>query len=197
MQITAILLAAGEAKRFGANKLLHLYRGKSLYEHALNALCDAPAITEIIMVVNEHFRSTIHDPYPKGHKRSTFLKYVLNPDYRQGMGTSLREGVKASSANADAYLIALADMPRVSAKLIGALISFYQQSDKAILIPQCGDRRGHPVIMSSLFREALSSLSNDQGARQVISEHSHDVGYFVTEDDAVLFDVDLRSDLGQ
>jgi molybdenum cofactor cytidylyltransferase len=188
MFITAILLAAGESRRFGSNKLAHLYNGKPILHHTLDKLVSISVIDQIVVVVNPISGVPCS-------VSSDDVKRVVNFDYKQGMGTSLREGVKACSDNTDAYLIALADMPHVKQRTIEVLIEEYKKMAKEILIPTYEDQKGHPIIMSARFKEEILKLNQDRGARDVIKENESCVGYVTVEDKGVLLDVDVVGDI--
>jgi molybdenum cofactor cytidylyltransferase len=186
MRVVAILLAAGSSARFGGEKLLAPWRGRPLYEHALEALRESPGIDETLVVVKPGFA------VPSSRPR---CRFVVNPDHAEGMGASLRAGVRAAPADAAAYLVALADMPRITPALIASLIAGYAAAGKPIVVPLCGGRRGHPVMIGAGLREALLALTGDVGAREIVRAHPEWVGEFETEDVAVLFDVDVPADL--
>ena len=186
MRVVAILLAAGSSRRFGGQKLPAPWRGRPLYEHALDALISSPGIGTIIVVVRPGFA------VPPARPR---CRFIVNPDHDEGMGASMRAGVRAAPGDADAYLLALADMPRITPELIASLIARYAAAGKPIVVPVCGGRRGHPVIIGAELREELLAVTGDVGAREIIRAHPEWVGEFETEDAAVVFDVDLPGDL--
>ena len=186
MRVVAILLAAGSSARFGGQKLLTPWRGRLLYEHALDALLASPAIVETLVVVQPGFA------VPPARPR---CRFIVNPDHEEGMGASLRAGVQAAPADADAYLVALADMPRITPVLIASLIACHAAAGKPIVVPICGGRRGHPVMIAAGLREELLEVTGDVGAREIIRAHPEWVAEFDTQDEAVFFDVDLPADL--
>ncbi|HVP39436.1 MAG TPA: nucleotidyltransferase family protein [Candidatus Saccharimonadales bacterium] len=186
MRVVAILLAAGAATRFQADKLHADYRGRPLYRHALDALTAAPAVAATLVVVGPSF------PIPPAVERCTFL---VNPEPAEGMGSSLRVGVRAAPEDAGAYLIALADMPALRPELIGDLIAFHAAAGRPITVPVHRGRRGHPVLVSRELREELLRVQGDVGARDILRAHAAGVAEFETEDPAVLFDVDTPGDL--
>ena len=186
MSVTAILLAAGSARRFGSEKLLAPYRGRPLYEHALEALVSSPGVGETLVVIRPDF------PLPSERPR---VRFIVNPDHAEGMASSLRAGVRAASAESTAYLIALADMPAVSAGLIAALMEFRRATGARIVVPHYEGRRGHPVLIDAGLREELLALSGDVGAREIIAAHPEWVAYMDTDDAGVVFDVDEPTDL--
>lgn len=186
MRVAAILLAAGSSTRFGGEKLLARWRGRSLYEHALEALLASPAVVETIVVVQPGFA------VPPARPR---CRFVENPQHAEGMGASLRAGVRAASGDADAYLLGLADMPRITPGLIAALIAGHEAAGEPILVPTRGGRRGHPVLVRAGLREELLAVQGDVGAREIMRAHPEWVAEFETEDEGVLFDVDRPADL--
>jgi len=185
MRVVAILLAAGSSRRFGGRKLLAPWRGRPLYEHALEALIASPAIAETLVVVQPGFAT------PPARPR---CRYVENPEHEEGMGSSLRAGVRAAG-EADTYLIALADMPAITPALIVALVACYREAGRPIVVPVCRGHRGHPVMIGAALRDALLAITGDVGAREIIRAHPDWVGVFETEDEAVLFDVDVPGPL--
>jgi molybdenum cofactor cytidylyltransferase len=186
MKVTAVLLAAGSSRRFGAPKLLAPWRGRPLWEHALAALRAAPEVTETIVVVAPGFAA----PQPPR------CRLVVNPEHAEGMGASLRAGVRAAAPDTDAFLIALADMPLVPPGLIAALVACYGAGERRIVVPVHGGRRGHPVLIGAALRDELLALRGDAGARGVLAAHPGLVATVATDDGGVLFDVDDPGDLG-
>jgi len=188
MNITAILLAAGESKRFGRNKLAEPFLGKTIFDHAFDKLQSIKEFHEIIIAVNPGFSL---------EAEGNNVKIAINPDYQQGMGTSVREAVKASSKDTDAYLISLADMPLVKEETIASLIEYYKTSGNKICIPVFYTQKGHPVIMSAEFRDDILRLEKDKGARDIIHAHQDGIGYFETKDEGILFDIDTVENIGE
>ncbi len=186
MRVVAILLAAGSSTRFGGEKLLAPWRGRPLYEHALDALLASPAVAETIVVLQPGFAA------PPARPR---CRFVVNPDHAEGMGASLRAGVRAAPGDAEVFLVALADMPRITPALIASLIACPAVVGKPIVVPVCGGRRGHPVLIRAGLRETLLAVTGDVGAREIIRAHPEWVVELETGDEAVLFDVDLPADL--
>lgn len=186
MAVTAILLAAGSSRRFGSEKPLALYHGRPLYEHALESLASSPAVGEILVIVRPEFQLPPERPR---------VRFIVNPDHEEGMGSSLRAGVRAASADTTAYLIALADMPAVGPKLIAAMIEFHRTSGARIAVPRYEGHRGHPVLIDGDLRDALLGVTGDVGAREIIDAHPEWVGYMETNDEGAVFDVDEPEDL--
>lgn len=186
MHLTAILLAAGSSRRFGSPKLLAPWRGRPLWEHALAALTAATEVAETVVVVAPGFAAPPAPPR---------CRFVVNPEPAEGMGSSLRAGVRAAPPGTEAFLIALADMPVVPAGLIAALVACYGAGERPIVVPVCRGRRGHPVLIGAGLRDELLAVRGDVGARGLLAAHPGLVATVATDDEGVLFDVDEAADL--
>ncbi len=120
------------------------------------------------------------------------VKIVDNPDYDEGMATSLRRGVAALKNGAAGVLVLLADMPAVDTSHLDALIDAFQQAGGGCVVRAVsGDVRGNPVILPRETFEALATLEGDVGARQVIAASGRPI-VDVDIGDAALLDVDTR-----
>jgi molybdenum cofactor cytidylyltransferase len=186
MFTTGILLAAGSGIRMGADKLLLPYKGQRLIDRALAALQDCHVIDELIVVVRPDF-----PPLPNHPK----CRIAVNACHQEGLGSSLRVGVGAASAAADAFVVSLADMPEITADLVTELIDAFRRGGKQILVPTYQQRNGHPVVFAGVCRNDLLQLTGDQGARQMIRAHPESVEYRETPQRAVVTDIDTPADL--
>jgi molybdenum cofactor cytidylyltransferase len=184
--ISAILLAAGESKRMGRPKQLLEWRGKTLLQHSLESLINSDA-AEIILVLGheaDRIRKTLLE-LP--------IKIVINPDYKQGMASSLRRGLLAMDPESEAFLILLADQPGIGPEIINDLIRAFRQAEpkRGIVRPVYRGRRGHPVIIGAQYREeALQLLQGDVGARQILMNHPEDILDVEMVLDVILGDID-------
>jgi molybdenum cofactor cytidylyltransferase len=125
--------------------------------------------------------------------RSENCEVVLCPEADQGMGASLACAVR-SVADADAFLVALADMPFVRPTSIAAVRDALARG-APLAAPYFHARRGHPVGVSARFRAALEALSGDEGARQLLAEHEAELVKVPVGDPGVLRDIDQPGDL--
>lgn len=188
LQISALVLAAGTSSRAGdINKLLMDVDGLPMVSHAVKAAIDSHA-TEVIVI-------TGHQPEQLSEVlRDYSLQIVHNPDYAQGMSTSLITGLRAVSTNSDAVIVCLADMPRVTAEHINQLIAAFDPIEgREICVPVYNGKRGNPVLWSQRFLNEMSELTGDVGAKQLIREYSDVVHEVNMHDSAVLLDIDTVS----
>ena len=119
-------------------------------------------------------------------------KVVVNPDYQQGMGTSLRSGLAAVSTAA--ALIVLADQPWVSSETFNRLIACHQERRPQIIIPTHRGFRGNPVLLDrSVFAE-VQALGGDVGCRAIFGDHTEGILKLPIDDPGILQDIDSRDD---
>jgi molybdenum cofactor cytidylyltransferase len=122
---------------------------------------------------------------------------VENPEYRDGLGASIRSGVSALPTGLDGVVFLLADMPRVRSAHIDRLISaFAEAGRRAICVPTHAGRRGNPVLWGAHYLPDLLALAGDVGGRRLLARYANRVREVEMLDDAVLIDVDQPGDLG-
>lgn len=189
-RIAAIVLAAGKSSRMGTNKLLADIAGKPMIRHTTEAVAAAGADKLIVVTGRDNTEVTA---------ALTGLPFtaVHNPDYADGLSTSLHTGL-AQVGDADAALICLGDMPRVSMAVIARLIAAFNPSEnRAICVPVFGGKRGNPVLWSARYFDAMRDLTGDKGARELLNDFSEDVVEVAMLDDAVLDDIDTPEALAR
>ena len=119
------------------------------------------------------------------------VQVVHNPDFAQGLSTSLRRGVAAIDDSADAVLVCLGDMPRVRARHVERLLAAFDPVEgRSICVPTHRGKRGNPVLWDRRFLSEMLELRGDVGARHLIGEHEDVVCEVEMDDDGVLLDVD-------
>ena len=184
--ISAILLAAGESRRMGRPKQLLAWQGKTLLLHILETLLGSDA-DEVILVLG-HEADRIRESLPP-----LPITITINPDYRQGMASSLRRGLLAMDPGSEAFLLCLADQPGIGPEIMNTIIRAFRQADprRGIVRPVFRGRRGHPVLIGAQYlKEALRLLEGDVGARQILLNHPEDILDVEMQGDAVLKDID-------
>jgi molybdenum cofactor cytidylyltransferase len=181
-RVTAIVLAAGFGRRMGGNKMLVEFAGQPMILATLDNIV-ASAADEIV-VVTGHERAKI-EALLNGKR----MRAVHNPDYATGMASSLRVGIQAAGA-ADAAVVCLGDMPRVSGAVIDRLIAAFNQTEhRSIVVPTHKGQYGNPVLWGSEHFGRLSSLTGDRGARMLIGELKSEATE-IEADEGVLMDAD-------
>ncbi|CAA9458837.1 MAG: Molybdenum cofactor cytidylyltransferase [uncultured Rubrobacteraceae bacterium] len=186
--VSAVVLAAGAARRFGGGKLLAEVGGRPLIHHALLNLADAP-VGETIVVVGagaEGIREAC---------KAFEVRVVENPEWAAGQSTSVRAGILACGPEARAVVVLLGDQPFVGKEAIKKLIAAFEGGAR-VAVATYGGRRRNPVLFA---REAwpllVEELSGDEGARSVLRRHPGIVVEVPCDGVAEPTDVDTREDL--
>lgn len=181
-----ILLAAGSGSRFGGEKLLQpLADGVAIAAHAArNLLAAVPSVVAVVRWGD----FPLYDMLEQEGCHCTMFQ-----DAARGMGASLAHGI-AQAREADAWVIALADMPSIRAETIGKIIAALE-AGALIAAPTHGGKRGHPVGFAARMRPELEALNGDEGARAVLERHRGEVKLIECDDPGILVDIDRREDL--
>jgi molybdenum cofactor cytidylyltransferase len=185
VMISAIVLAAGESKRMGRPKQMLAWQGKTLLRHVLESLINSDA-DEIILVLG-HEAEAIRKSLPEFQ-----IKIVTNPDYKEGMASSLRQGLLAMDPKSEAFLVLLADQPGIGPEIINHMIREFRQANpkRGIVRPVYHGLRGHPVLIGAQYLQEARQLQGDVGARQILIDHPEDILEIDVDRDAVLTDID-------
>jgi len=186
-KISAILLAAGESKRMGVNKLALPWGRKTVLEHCVDVLLRSK-IMEVVVVLSDRTKAL------GDRLREPKVKLVMNPNYHRGISTSIRRGVQAVDRKNDGILIALGDQPLLRTKTINALVHALVQEKGKIIVPIFRGRRGHPVLFSPTFAKELLHLKGDVGARSLLQKHLKSVFEVRTKSEGVVTDMDTWED---
>ncbi|MFP3204459.1 MAG: nucleotidyltransferase family protein [Metallosphaera yellowstonensis] len=180
MDVGTVVLAAGEGKRFGRNKLLMTVGGKTIIEWAISAL-PRPRVVVVGRYAIELF------PVLKSEV------VIYNPNWANGMSTSLKLGVRFFQ-DMDGILVALGDMPLVSEGVVKRMLEAYSSSCLAV-VPTYEGKLGNPVILSKKLFPEIWKLEGDTGARKIIRNVKEIC--LVQGDEGVLIDVDTEADLAE
>jgi molybdenum cofactor cytidylyltransferase len=177
--LAAIVLTGGKSERMGSPKALLHFKGRTFLEHILGAIQTA-GIERTAVVVGHH-RNEIAAAFPG-------LPLIFNPDYEQGMSTSVKAGVRALPAGVDGAGIFLVDHPLIDAPTIRLLADRLRPGQ--ILLPTHAGRRGHPVFVAAdLFGEILG-LGPEEGLNTVVRRNPARVISLAVPNPGVLRDID-------
>jgi molybdenum cofactor cytidylyltransferase len=186
--IEGILLAAGESRRMGFPKPLLEVEGETFLARIARSMLTT--VDRLIVVIGAH-RDAVAAVVPTDSRIST----VVNADYGFGQLSSIKMGLRAVSADADAVIVHLVDHPTVLPETFRRVAAEYEASGKPVVIARCSGRRGHPVLFDrSLFGE-LERAPFEIGARAVVMADADRVKYADVDDPGVILDLDTPADL--
>ncbi|HEX4096297.1 MAG TPA: NTP transferase domain-containing protein, partial [Caulobacteraceae bacterium] len=191
----ALVLAAGQASRFGAAKLIQPCRGQPVLHGALAAAFAAPVET-ITLVTGAHAEAVTDCAHAFAAARSdgSRLKIVHAPDHAQGLAASLRRGLDALPPHAQGVLLFLGDMPAIPTDIAQPLADALAAGARAAA-PRHQGKRGHPVAFSRALFGELLGLEGDHGAAAVLAALGDGLCLIETADPGVLYDIDTPEDL--
>jgi molybdenum cofactor cytidylyltransferase len=183
--IAGVVLAAGRSSRMGGpNKLLAEIGGRPLVRHVVDAALASRA--RPVVVVTGHQRDKV-----EAALAGLSIKFVHNPHFADGLGTSLKAGIAALPAEVDGAIVCLGDMPQVDASLIDRLIGAFDPDHGAlVVVPTIDGKRGNPVVWSRRFFPDLMTVEGDVGARYLIGRYTEAVAEVPLTGTAALTDVD-------
>ncbi len=185
--LSAIILAAGQSRRFGGGKLRAVWNGRPMILWAVEAALAAPVSEVILVWGGDRLILPLLPPDPR-------LKTVHCEDHLKGMGASLAAGLRAIDPEVAGAFVFLGDMPRVPAALTSTMAHALAGQVKAVA-PQFDDQRGHPVLLSAALFPKLLTLNGDQGAGAVLKDLGDGLILVSAPDDGCLFDIDRPDDL--
>ena len=162
--ISAVVLGAGSATRFGRTKQLEPVRGKPLAQHPIDAAV-AAGLDEIVVVLGhdaEHVRSALRLP-SRG-------RAVTNPAFASGIATSLAEGLRALDPASSAAVVLLADQPGITSAHIRALVDAFLHRSSPIVRLRFRSGPGPALLAREVWAEA-ERLEGDEGARILMDRH--------------------------
>ncbi len=186
-KIWAVILAAGESKRMKVPKMLLPFNGITMIEKVIQNILNSEVFN--ILVVLGCYRneiSAVIDNLP--------VIKCLNDDYREGMLSSVKCGLRNLPDDAEAVMIFPGDQPLIEPEVTNRIIECYRQSGKGIVIPVHRNRRGHPLLFDSEFIETVLSLGKNDMLSSFIKEHRNDVKEIRVNSPGILKDFDTKED---
>ncbi|MEU5432935.1 nucleotidyltransferase family protein [Streptomyces sp. NPDC020719] len=189
-QVVGLLLAAGGGRRLGGRpKALLTHRGRPLVEHAVRVLREG-GCTAVHVVLGASADEV--------RKRARLDDCVLvdNPDWAEGMGSSLRAGLASlAGTGASAALVCLVDQPGIGPAAIARVRAAYASPSSLVAAAYEG-RRGHPVLFGAdRWPDIAASAEGDRGARAYLKAHESAITLVECGDVAEPYDIDTEADL--
>ena len=187
--ISAIVLAAGQSIRMGDdNKLVKKYKNRYLINHILNTLIKSKI--EKIIVVLGFEKSRVRKIIIKNKK----INFVFNKNYKSGMSSSIKAGLKRISERSIGFLIVQADMPLISKKIINSLCYAIKNNNKEIVVPIYKKKLGNPIGFKSSMITILSKTKGDSGAKKMIKRNKKKLNLIRVNSKSIFKDFNTQKD---
>ncbi|MGP8297929.1 nucleotidyltransferase family protein [Streptomyces inhibens] len=188
--MAGLLLAAGGGRRLGGRpKALLDHRGRPLVEHAARVLRDGGC--RPVHIVLGAAADSVRERADLSAYRTSH-----NPDWAQGMGSSLRVGLSAlAGSGADAVVVSLVDQPGIGAAAVARVVAAYEGRGSLVSAAYDG-RRGHPVLFGAdRWADIAAAAEGDRGARDYLQRHADALTLVECADIAEPYDIDTPEDL--
>jgi len=185
--IAAIILAAGQSRRMGQNKLLLPFGSTTVIETIVSEVAACPEVSDIVVVTGHQADRVQHQlaAYP--------VRCVFNADYtRSDMLVSIQAGLRAVAEEVTAALIVLGDQPRLRREIVQRVIAATEPDQ--LIIPSFQMKRGHPILIPRSMWAGILALPPEASLRDVIRANEARIHYVLFEDDSVLRDIDTPED---
>ncbi|MGB3863997.1 MAG: nucleotidyltransferase family protein [Candidatus Aminicenantaceae bacterium] len=185
--IWALVLAAGESIRMGRSKQLLPFANKTILETVIDHI-NQSTVDETLIVLGSN-REKIEEVI-----KNLPVKSVYNPRFKEGMLTSVQKGFVSLPEEVEAVLVFLGDQPMIPSSVIDQIVSAYHSSEKGIVLPVYGQKRGHPVLIDTKYRQELANLNPEIGLRELIHDHPEDILEVNLDSSSILEDIDTPED---
>lgn len=188
MNMTLILLAAGDSVRFNGNKLLYKINEKPMYRYIVEEIDQLPKD-----LFSRKLIVTQYDEIMEFMKDSGY-KIIVNRDSRLGISHSIHLALKKlEHVNTD-FLFAVCDQPYLKSTTIEALVNGFYESKKGLACLSFRGEPGNPAIFAGSYKGELMELTGDRGGKKIIRSHPSDVFLLEAESAAELKDIDNITD---
>ncbi|WP_328394549.1 nucleotidyltransferase family protein [Streptomyces sp. NBC_00390] len=187
--VAGLLLAAGGGRRLGGRpKAMLTYGGRPLVEHAVRVLREA-GCAPLHVVLGASAQRVREEADLSG------CVVTDNPEWEEGMGSSLRVGLGSLPPGVDAALVLLVDQPGIGAAAVARIRAAYRSRGSLVAAAYDG-RRGHPVLFGAeRWRDIARSAVGDRGARAYLRAHEGELTLVECGDVAQAYDIDTPEDL--
>lgn len=189
VQIAAVVLAAGRSTRMGSNKLLKSVEGKLMIRRTVENVLQSKASP--VLVVTGHEDAKIREALV-----GLPVTFAHNPNYAEGLSTSLKAGISQLPPDADGALVILGDMPLVPVVTMNRLISaFNPEKNRSICVPVFEGERGNPILWGRQHFAEFEGIRGDGGAKVLLVVNTDNVLEVPVRTEGVLTDFDTPDSL--
>ena len=161
--IKAILLAAGQSKRLKSeNKLIKLYKKKPLINHSLNALHKSK-VNKVILVLG-HQKKDLQKIIKKNNKNI----FTYNKEYKKGMASSIKAGLRKLNKKDKGFIIVQSDMPFIKSSDINKIFNSIKSKKYLVHVLKYRNRVGNPIGFDISIMKKFKKIKGDVGAKFMV-----------------------------
>ena len=187
--INAVLLAAGQSKRIPKeNKLLKKFKGKILINHILNQLIKSKVKKIIIVLGHEH--SLVRKAIMKNKK----IQFILNKNYKSGIASSIKTGIKKINKTSKGFLIVQSDMPFIKKTHINKIYNSIDKKDNLVHLLKFKNKIGNPIGFNSSVISKFKKIKGDVGAKFMVKRLKKDAAIIKVNSQKIFKDLDRLTD---
>lgn len=195
MKTRLILLAAGNSRRFGSNKLLYLIDEKPMFMYGLEVMKELllkDSDRELYVVTRfEPVMEAVEEMNVDSRLKNR--AHIINsPDSTRGISYSIRAGLVEGEKQPDYYMFMVSDQPFIKAETVERLIKETISQNKIAGCVTWEGVPGNPVIFSKELREELSALQEDQGGKVVLKKYMDQICKISATSEEELVDKDTK-----
>jgi nicotine blue oxidoreductase len=195
--VAGVLLAAGSGSRLGRPKALVIVGGQSMARRGITLLRNGGAKPVIVVTGATGPDTDVTGPDTGQAGRERGVISVHNPDWPDGMGSSLAVGLGAVPDDCTAAVVALADQPLIGPEAVRRLLTAHAAGASVAVACYDGRRRNPVLISREHWPEVIALASGDVGARPFLRAHSDLVTEVECGDTGRPDDVDSPDDLAR
>ena len=187
--IKGILLAAGQSRRLkNENKLIKIFKNKPLIDHALNSVKNSK-IKKIIIVLGYQFKEV-----KKKIKKNKKIIFVHNKNYKNGMSSSIKSGLKKISKKDKGFIILQSDMPFVKTSDINKIYNSIIRKKYLVHALKYKNRIGNPIGFDISILNKIKKIKGNIGAKYMVKRLKNSTNYIKVSSEKVFKDFDKASD---
>lgn len=182
-KLGTIIVAAGYSSRMQKFKPLLPLKDKTVIENTIDSFLEA-GVNNIIVVLGHN--ADLIKPILEQKK----VKWVYNPNYDEGMYTSIKVGVEELDHNLEGFFMMPADIPFVKPETVKLISKVFLESEQLIVYPVKDGRRGHPPLISTKLSHDILSYDGTGGLKALLNRFNSEAYHLEVEDEGILIDLD-------
>jgi len=186
-KLSAVILSAGYSSRMKDFKPLLNFEGKT----AVRLLYDTYRecnIHDILIVTGFNSDKLMEE------NKEINVKWVLNPDFKSGMYSSIKAAVKDIDENSQGFFLNPVDIPVIKKQTIADLKNEFEKGEKGIIYPIFNGKRGHPTVISTNYSNIITESSGDGGLKSLLQKYENDFAEVPVCDNGTVMDMDTPED---